>query len=78
VPKKYSCLAFPVSSGLRKPFGGILQKELKVKQILQYIIEQLQGLDWGEAQENVNGALAYLGCAVQDLSNPTKDALDLP
>jgi len=49
-----------------------------VKQILQYIIEQLQGLDWGEAQENVNGALAYLGCAVQDLSNPTKDALDLP
>lgn len=49
-----------------------------MEEILKQMIERLQGLEWGEAQENVDGALAYLGCAVQNLRNPTTLAVDTP
>lgn len=43
-----------------------------MEEILKQMIEQLQSLSWGEAQENVDGALAYLGCAVQNLATQQK------
>lgn len=49
-----------------------------MEEILKRMIEQLQSLEWGEAQENVDGALAYLSCAVQKLRNPTTLAVDTP
>jgi len=48
-----------------------------MEEILKQMIEQLQSLEWGEAQENIDGAIAYLSCAWQNLRNPTTGAVDL-
>jgi hypothetical protein len=45
-----------------------------MEEILKRMIEQLQSTEWGEAQENVDGALAYLGCAVQNLRKASDGA----
>jgi len=47
-----------------------------MEEILKQMIYQLKSLEWGKAQENVDGAIAYLGCAVQNLRNPTTGAVD--
>jgi hypothetical protein len=41
--------------------------------LLKSIIKQLLSMDWGAAQDNVDGALAYLGCAIHDLKISFQD-----
>lgn len=45
-----------------------------MEHILKQMIDTLQNIDWGDAQENVDGALAYLGCAVHDLRQSAKQS----
>jgi hypothetical protein len=43
VPKKYSGLAFPVSSGLRKPLGGFARKEIMDKVFILLTDDEITG-----------------------------------
>ena len=38
-----------------------------MEKILAGIIDQLKSLEAGDAQDNIDGAISYLGCAVQNV-----------
>ena len=42
--------------------------------LLTKIIEQLQSMDWGPAQDNVDAAIAYLSCAIQNVRDATPNS----